>query len=162
MNKCDITFEFRCPKRWEELSPVPARERSVWKRVYEWLRGCISISSSKETSRFCSDCEKVVYLCTTPEEALYRAADGQCVALGELRMPAGYSLDPDTWDSWTMGQVLVDEEPDGETAVGIREADGGLKDVLGALDAAIAKGEQAAKEAEDQGAKERGDEASPE
>ena len=52
-------FDFRCPQRWEELTPTDAPE-----------------------VRICEQCRETVYFCTDAEAARRLANQGHCVALG--------------------------------------------------------------------------------
>ncbi|MGL6076449.1 MAG: TIGR02996 domain-containing protein [Fimbriiglobus sp.] len=72
---CGVEFRFRCPKKWEQLQ-----------------------SSAEESVRFCGECFKLVYFCSTVEMAMTYAALDECVAVdprverqpGDLVWETGY------------------------------------------------------------------------
>ncbi|WP_459557949.1 GspE/PulE/PilB domain-containing protein [Lacunimicrobium album] len=75
IENCDLKFQFRCPKRWLDLSPT-----------------------DHETRRFCSVCQRAVYLCDNEYEAKTLGKEGKCIAVIDLKYPSGYligSLIPD-------------------------------------------------------------------
>ncbi len=60
MPECELTWEFKCPKRWQDLTEV------------------------RESVRYCNECSQEVYLVKNNGTALQHAREGKCVAL----MPA--------------------------------------------------------------------------
>jgi len=54
---CSI-FELQCPKRWESLTPLKTPGQ-----------------------RFCASCAKTVHYCTSREEVVERAREGECIAI---------------------------------------------------------------------------------
>ncbi len=55
---CGVEFQFRCPKRWEQLQPT-----------------------AEEGVRFCGQCRQQVFFCTSIEVAQTHASLGECVAV---------------------------------------------------------------------------------
>ena len=53
-----LVVAFECPKRWEQLKPTGHDQR-----------------------RFCTACKEVVHYCSTFDEAMARARNGECVAI---------------------------------------------------------------------------------
>lgn len=64
LENCGVQFEFQCPKRWEQLTPLQATDR-----------------------RFCTECQREVVYCDTIMDARQHAWAGECVAvdLGVIR-----------------------------------------------------------------------------
>jgi uncharacterized protein (TIGR02996 family) len=67
-----VTFEFRCPQRWDTLTPT-----------------------DRDEVRFCEECKETVHYCRNDVEAQRLADNGKCVAIDsrQMHMPltrAGY------------------------------------------------------------------------
>jgi uncharacterized protein (TIGR02996 family) len=64
LENCGVQFEFECPKRWEQLTPLEVIDR-----------------------RFCTACQREVVYCDTIMDARLHAWAGECVAvdLGVIR-----------------------------------------------------------------------------
>jgi uncharacterized protein (TIGR02996 family) len=61
IENCPAPFAFRCPRKWEQLSPT--RDVSV---------------------RYCDRCQQEVYYCRSLDEARQFATGGDCVALSRV------------------------------------------------------------------------------
>ena len=60
---CGTEFEFRCPKRWERL-----------------------VATADMKVRSCTECQRLVFYCTSMREARAHALNGECVAV-DLGLP---------------------------------------------------------------------------
>jgi hypothetical protein len=60
IDECGLAsgFRFRCPQQWRDMVPTEA-----------------------DGVRYCTQCEKPVYLCTSTDEALEHACQNHCVAI---------------------------------------------------------------------------------
>jgi uncharacterized protein (TIGR02996 family) len=58
IEKCRVTFDMKCPQRWDRLAPTAAA-----------------------SIRFCEACRRNVHYCATSEEALQHALCGNCIAV---------------------------------------------------------------------------------
>lgn len=88
IENCRRLFNFRCPKRWEALTPTV-----------------------EDGVRFCPSCHKNVYLCETPADLKRRA--NQCVVLevtGQYGASTllGQVLGPIDWDNTSDNSVGID------------------------------------------------------
>jgi hypothetical protein len=73
------SFRFLCDKTWAELAEI----------------------QGNPGVRYCGDCEKPVFLCTSHEDLVEHAANERCVALVRVR------------DEMLLGHIrLVDEDPE--------------------------------------------------
>jgi uncharacterized protein (TIGR02996 family) len=91
IENCGVSFQFRCPLRWEQLQPT--KDGDV---------------------RFCESCRKKVYYCSSLELAQAHAAVGECIAIDPRLARRPGDLESDVWDldSPVMGMALSDEEPE--------------------------------------------------
>lgn len=91
--RCGVTFDFRCPKRWEDLA-----------------------RTEDELVRHCDACAQPVYFCTDLVQVRTRGAQQQCVAFDAILARSGAELG---WDAARreattpvmMGMVAVDTRP---------------------------------------------------
>ena len=88
-----VRFKYLCPSNWDTLEPTDRAE-----------------------VRYCTQCEKSVYLCNTTDDVAKRARWGQCVALdrgfaagARAEMTASYLGRPDALQIWT-DQIFGDGE----------------------------------------------------
>jgi hypothetical protein len=98
VEKCGLEFQFRCPKRWEQLQPT-----------------------TEESVRFCGECRKDVFFCTSIAAAQSHAYVGDCVAVDPRLVRKPNDLESE-WEGelLTMGIIMPyeeeavpkDEEPD--------------------------------------------------
>jgi uncharacterized protein (TIGR02996 family) len=95
IENCGVEFQFRCPRRWEELRP-----------------------SADEAVRFCDECRREVVFCRTIEVAQTHAALGDCIAVDPRLARKPRDLESSFWElGMVMGMALPGEEeadPKGE------------------------------------------------
>lgn len=60
IRNCRVSFAFKCPKDWENLS-----------------------ATDNSKVRFCDVCSENVFFCETDEETIANALDGKCIARSE-------------------------------------------------------------------------------
>mgnify|MGYP001440319410 CR=1 FL=1 len=74
INNCEevYTFEYKCPLEWKNLK-----------------------KTEDSKVRFCDECDKNVYRCTTNEDIDKHIELNHCIAVNELNMPMGMMLPPD-------------------------------------------------------------------
>jgi uncharacterized protein (TIGR02996 family) len=85
LENCSISFRFRCPKQWEQLTPT----------------------DDGATVRFCEACEKNVYYCDSIEEARSHAEREHCIAIDArvARSPDDLLVDPSS-TVYTLGEPI--------------------------------------------------------
>jgi hypothetical protein len=84
-----IDFSFQCPKRWEQLRPT-----------------------EDEAVRFCDQCRRQVFFCTSLEVAQTHAAVGDCIAVDPRLARQPGDLESNLWETGlVVGMPLIDEEP---------------------------------------------------
>ncbi len=72
LENCGVQFEFHCPKRWEQLTPLEATDR-----------------------RYCGECQREVVYCDTIMDARRHAWAGECVAVDVGVIRRDGDLDPE-------------------------------------------------------------------
>ena len=72
IENCDYTFEYKCPLEWKNLKKT--KDSKV---------------------RFCGECDKNVYRCTTDEDIDKHIELNHCIAVNEPNMPMGLMMPPD-------------------------------------------------------------------
>ncbi|HJZ56459.1 MAG TPA: TIGR02996 domain-containing protein [Gemmataceae bacterium] len=85
VENCSGPFKFRCPLKWEQLTPTP-----------------------DEATRFCETCQREVLYCRTMDEARKFADEGFCVAISRAVARAPGDFDPeelDEDDDFEMGEL---------------------------------------------------------
>ena len=71
IERCDVAFEFQCPKEWGSLTPT-----------------------GQSDVRFCTACDKQVYYCLTVGDARRRSSRGECVAVDVSNLRSEGDLEP--------------------------------------------------------------------
>ncbi len=66
IRNCPVTFEFQCPKDWDQLD-----------------------ATNVPNVRHCTQCNENVFFCESDDETLARAKNGQCVARRMPEWPEG-------------------------------------------------------------------------
>ena len=66
IDNCEYTFEYKCPLEWKNLKKT--KDSKV---------------------RFCGECDKNVYRCTTNEDIDKHIELNHCIAVNEPNMPMG-------------------------------------------------------------------------
>lgn len=85
VDKCDVRFQFKCPKRWEALA-----------------------STDQSYVRHCGTCNRNVYFCTNLDEVRARGRSGECVAFCST-LNRDEALDEYDGDEvMVMGEIAVD------------------------------------------------------
>jgi uncharacterized protein (TIGR02996 family) len=105
----ELTFEFKCPRRWEELR-----------------------TTEKSTVRFCETCQQNVYYCPTVSEAWLHAMNRHCVAVnsrqertpGDVAPPVAVMgmIEPRTGDQLEIGDQVCFRAAEWPLRLGIIEA----------------------------------------
>lgn len=79
IQNCEVRFQFKCPKQWVALK-----------------------ETAEPGVRSCSQCQKHVYFCQSPEEVARHAREGHCVAV-----PAGLTAPKSASDDFEQLQALA-------------------------------------------------------
>ncbi|MDB5306994.1 MAG: hypothetical protein JWO38_1196 [Gemmataceae bacterium] len=92
IENCPSTFAFRCPQKWEQLTPT-----------------------RDETVRYCDRCREEVLYCRSLAEARQFADEGYCVAISRAipRTPGDFDLGDQSAEVVELGFLGPDDEIEG-------------------------------------------------